>query len=194
MITTFVTFVTTRIVAVFITAIVVVAAVPSLIVLIHGNTITITTGSVASAARHHDEEERARLVIQVRTAGHDVVVLLNAEEASCDSQIAQLVNVSKLSPVQTTAAIEKGKSKFHLAVGQFVRQVEGDEDEFEHLAVISTETQQVFLVRFLQVRVTALGEDDTTGVLITTCQTILIEIRTIVITVIVTPGGGDDDD
>ncbi len=194
MITTIVTFVTTRIVAVFITTVVVVAAVPSLIVLIHGNTITITTGPVASAARQQNDEERARLIVQVRTAGNDVVVLLNSEEASCDSQIAQLVSVSKISPAQTTAAIEKGKGEFHSATAQFAREVEADENEFEHLAVISTETQQVFLVRFLQVRVKALGEDGTTGVLITVCQTILIEIRTIVITVVTTPGGGDGDD
>lgn len=192
MISTVVTFITTRIVAVFITTVVVVAAVPSLILLSHGTTITVTTTGVASAARHHDDEERARLIVQVRTAGHDVVVLLNGEEASCDSQIAELAKVSKISPARTEAAIEMGKSKFHLAASGFVRQVEADEDEFEHLAVISTETQQVFLVRFLQVRIAALGEDNTTGVLITTCQTIIIEIRTIVITVIVT-GSGDDD-
>ncbi len=174
MITTIVTFVTTRIVAVFITTVVVVAAVPSLILIFHGNTITITSGPVASAARHQDDEERARLIVQVKTAGNDVVVLLNSEEASCDSQIAQ--------------------SEFHTAAAPFVREVEADEDEFEHLAVVSTETQQVFLVRFLQVRVKALGEDGATGVLITACQTILIEIRTIVITVVTTPGGGEGDD
>ncbi len=194
MMTTIVTFITTRIVAVFITTIVIVAAVPSLIILIHGNTITISTGPVASSARHNDEEERARLVLQVRTAGHDVVVLLNSEEATCDSQIALLSKVSKLTPAQTAAAIQKGKSKFHLRASQFVREVEADEDEFEHLAVISTETQQVFLARILQIRISALGDDGTTGALITICQTIIIEIRTIVITVVVTDGGDDDDD
>jgi len=194
MITTIVSFVTTRIVAVFVTTVVVVAAVPSLILVIHGNTITITPTSVASAARHQDDEERARLIVQVKTAGDDVVVLLNAEETACDSQIAQLASVSKLSAAQTTAAIEKGKREFHVRVGQFTSQVEADEDEFEHLAVVSTETQQVFLVRFLQVRIQALGDDGTTGVLITSCQTILVEIRTIVITVVTKPGGGEDDD
>src|SRR5579859_7269408 len=128
MIATIVTFVTSRIVAVFITTIVVVAAVPSLIVLVHGNTITITTGPVASAARQQDDEERARLIVEVKTAGNDVVVLLNGDEANCDSQIAQLVSVSKLSPAQTTAAILKGKSEFHTAVAQFVGEVEADED------------------------------------------------------------------
>ncbi|HEV2035291.1 MAG TPA: hypothetical protein VGU71_14020 [Candidatus Dormibacteraeota bacterium] len=194
MITTIVTFITTRIVAVFITTVVVVAAVPSLIILIHGNTITITAGPVASAARLQDQDERARLTIEVKTAGNDVVALLNSEEASCDSQIAQLATVSKLSLVQTEAAIEKGKSEFHSAVSRFDDEVTTDENEFEHGAVISTETEQVFLTRLLQIRIAALGEDGTTGVLITSCQTILIEIRQIVITVITVPGGGEGDD
>jgi len=193
MISTIVTFITTRIVAVFVTTVIVVAAVPSLIILIHGNTITITTGQVASSARHGDDEERARLIVQVRTAGHDVIVLLNAEQARCDSQIAQLVKVSKLSAAQTAAAIQKGKSKFHLRAAQYVREVEADEDEFQRLAVVSTETEQVFLARILQVRITALGEDGTTGAMITICQTIIIEIRTIVITVVINGGGEGDD-
>jgi len=46
----------------------------------------------------------------------------------------------------------------------------------------------------LQIRISALGDDGTTGALITICQTIIIEIRTIVITVVVTHGGDDDDD
>lgn len=195
MISTVVTFLTTRIVAVVITVVVVVAAVPSLIILIHGNTITIAAGQVASSVRHGDDEERARLIIQVKTAGHDVIVLLNAEEARCDSQIAQLAKVSKLTAAQTTAAILKGKSKFHLRATDYVREVDADENEFEHLSVVSTETEQVFLARILQIRITALGGDgSTTGVLITVCQTIIIEIRKIVITVVITQGGGEGDD
>jgi hypothetical protein len=194
MITTIFTFISTRIVAVIITTVVVVAAVPSLIVLIHGNTITITTGPVASAGRHQDDEQRARLIIQVKTAGNDVVTLLNGEEGGCDAQIAQLAKVSKLSAAQTTAAIEKGKNEFHLKVAKFTDEVQGDENEFEHLTVVTTETQQVFLVRLLQIRVTALGDDGSTGVLITSCETILIEIRTIVITVVTAPSGGEGDD
>jgi hypothetical protein len=194
MITTIVTFITTKIVAVVITTVVVVAAVPALIILIHGTTITVTAGPVASSARVHDPDERARLTIEVKTAGNDVVTLLNGEEASCDSQIAQLASVSKLSLVQTNAAIEKGKGEFHSAVARFDDQVASDEDQFGHSTVISTETEQVFLTRLLQIRITALGEDGTTGVLITSCQTILIEIRTIVITVVTVPGGGGEGD
>ena len=52
MITTVLTFLSQKIVAVVITTVVVVAAVPTLIVAINGNTITISTGPVASTSRH----------------------------------------------------------------------------------------------------------------------------------------------
>jgi len=86
-ITSIITFLSTRIVSVVITTVVVVAAVPTLIVAIHGNTITITTGPVASATRTGDDQERARIVVEVKSAGDSVIVKLNNEEASCDSQI-----------------------------------------------------------------------------------------------------------
>ncbi|TME68928.1 MAG: hypothetical protein E6I50_06650 [Chloroflexi bacterium] len=109
MITTVLTFLSQKIVAVVITTVVVVAAVPTLIVAINGNTITISTGPVASTSRHGDDQERARIIVEVKNAGDAVVVKLNHEEASCDSQIAQLSAGSKLSATATAAALQKGK-------------------------------------------------------------------------------------
>ena len=193
MITTIVTFLTEKIVAVIITTVVVVAAVPTLIVAINGNTITITT-AVASASRQHGDDEHARLVLEVKTAGDNVVVKLNNEEASCDSQIAQLAAVSKLSGTATQAAIDKGKGEFHNSELPLLNEVKADEDEFEHLTTVTSETEQTFLVRISTVQVTALGEDGHSGTLVTVCQTILVEIRTIVVTVIQPPSGGEGDD
>jgi cell division protein FtsL len=193
-ITTIVTFLTEKIVAVIITIVVVVAAVPTLIVAIHGNTITITTGPVASASRTRGDDEHARLVLEVKTAGDAVVVKLNNEEASCDSQIAQLAAVSRLSGTATQAAIEKGKGEFHTSELPMLNEVKADEDEFEHLNVVTSETEQTFLVRISTVQVTAFGQDGHSGTLVTVCQTILVEIRTIVITVIQPPSGGEGDD
>ena len=194
MITTIVTFLTEKIVAVIITTVVVVAAVPTLIVALHGNTITITTGPVASASRTHGDDEHARLVLEVKTAGDNVVLKINNEEASCDSQIAQLAAVSKLSGTATQAAIEKGKGEFHKSELPLLNEVKADEDEFEHLTTVTSETEQTFLVRISTVQVTALGEDGHSGTLVTVCQTIIIEIRTIVITVVQPPSGGEGDD
>ena len=194
MITTVITFLSEKIVAVIITTVIVVAAVPTLIVAINGNTITITTGPVVSASRTHGDDEHARLILQVKTEGDAVVIKINNEEASCDSQIAQLAAVSRLSGTATKAALDKGKGEFHNSTLPFVNEIKADEDELEHLNVITTETEQTFLVRISTVQVTALGEDGHSGTLVTVCQTILVEIRTIVITIVQKPGGEGDED
>lgn len=193
MITTIVTFVTEKIVAVVITTVIVVAAVPTLIVAIHGNTITITTATVASSTRSHDDEERARLILQVKTAGDSVIININNSEASCDSQIDQLAGVSTLSATATRVALENGKAKFKTNTAPLLTEIKDDEDEFDHLKVITSETTQTFLVRISTVQVTAFGSDGTSGVLITTCQTILVEIRQVIV-IVVKPGGGEGDD
>jgi hypothetical protein len=186
-ITPVITFLTEKIVAVVITTVVVVAAVPTLIVAINGNTITITT-SVASASRQHDDEERARIIVEVKNAGSAVIVKLNNEETSCDSQIAQLAGQSKLSATATAAALQKGKDGFHKSVKPFENEIQADEDELEHLTVVTTETEQLFLVRINEIQVIALGEDGQVGALITVCQTIIVEIQ-----VIVVHSGSDSD-
>ena len=194
MITTIVTFLTEKIVAVVITTVVVIAAVPTLIVAIHGNTITITAGTVASSSRHHDEDERARLILEVKTAGQNVIVKIDHEEASCASQIDQLASQSRLSASATRAALDKGKGEFHNATLNFRKEIKDNEDELEHLSVITTEVQQTFLVRISTVSVTAFGHDGHSGTLITVCQTILVEIRTTIIVVVHSGGDEDEDD
>src|SRR5258708_38943284 len=171
-----------------------VAVVPALFVDLHRNTIVITSGPAAPASRTHGDDEHARLVLEVKTAGDNVIVKLNNEEASCDSQIAQLAAVSKLSGTATQAAIDKGKGEFHNSELPLLNEVKSDEDEFERLTTVTSETEQTFLVRISTVQVTAFGEDGHSGTLITVCQTIIVEIRTIVITVIQPPSGGEGDD
>ncbi len=187
MITTVITFLSEKIVAVVITTVVVVAAVPTLIVAINGNTITIT-GTVATTTRLHDDEERARIIIEVKNAGTAVVVKLNDEEATCDSQIAQLAGKSKLSGTATAAALQKGKDDFHASVKPFENEIQADEDELEHLTVVTVETEQIFLVRINEVQVIALGENGQVGALITVCNTIIVQIQ-----VVVEHGGSDND-
>lgn len=193
MITPILTFLSTRIVSVIITTVVVVAAVPTLIVAINGNTISITTGTVASSSRHHDDQERTRIVVEVKNAGDAVVVKLNNEEASCDSQIAQLAAQSKLSATATAAALQKGKDEEHAAIVPFENEIKADEDELDHLTVVSVQTEQAFLVRINEVQVIALGENGQVGALVTVCQTILVEIQQVIVVVQPAPSGGDED-
>ncbi len=58
---------------------------------------------------------------------------------------------------------------------------------------MTTQTEQTFLVRINQVEVIAVGEDGTEGAIVTVCQTVIVEIRTIIVTVVVQPGGAGDD-
>jgi hypothetical protein len=195
MITSIVTFLSTRFVTVFVTTIVVVVAVPSLIIAIHGNTVTITSGPVASASRQHDDE-RTQLIVKVKTAGDDVITKVNTEEASCDVQLTALAAKSKLSTADTDAAIAKGKGEVHAATAPYVKEINDDEAEIEKLKVVTTQTEQVFLVRISQVQVIALGENGTQGTIVTVCQTVIVEITQIIVTVTVQPpsGGGEGDD
>jgi hypothetical protein len=194
MITSIVTFLSTRFVTVFVTTIVVVVAVPSLIIAIHGNTVTITSGPVASASRHHDDE-RTQLIVKVNTAGDDVITKVNTEEASCDVQLTALASKSKLSTADTQAAIAKGEGEVHAATAPYVKEIKDDEAEIENLKVVTTQTEQVFLVRISQVQVIALGENGTQGTIVTVCQTVIIEITQIIVTVTVQPpSGGEGDD
>jgi hypothetical protein len=193
LITTIVTFLTEKIVAVVITTVVVIAAVPTLIVAIHGDTITITPGTVASFTRHGDDEERARLVLEINTAGDTLVFQINSEEANCDAQISQLSSLSKLNAATTNAALERGKARIHDATLPYLKQIKTEEDEFAHLSVVSVSTTQTYLVRIANIQVTALGEDGHSGLVITTCQTILVEIRQIIIIVVPTAHDIDDD-
>jgi len=194
MITSIVTFLTTRFVTVFVTTIVVVVAVPSLIIAIHGNTVTITSGPVASSSRHHDDES-TQLIVKVRAAGDDVITKVNTEEAGCDAQLLALAAQSKLSTADTDAAIARGEGEVHAATAPFVKEIKDDEAEIENLKVVTVKTEQVILVRINQVQVIALGENGTPGTIVTVCQTVIVEITQIIVTVTVQPpSGGEGDD
>lgn len=191
MVTAVITFLSEKVVAVVITTVVVVAAVPTFILAINGNTITITPGPVASTTRHGDDGERNRIVVEIKTTGDNVILKLTGQEASCDSQIQLLASQSKLAAGATQAALDRGKSQLHASVEPFIDEIKADEDEIQRLTVFTTATEQAFLVRINTVKVLALGEDGQHGTLVTVCQTILVEIRQVIVVVTVNPGGGD---
>lgn len=179
MIATVITFLTEKVVAVIITTVVVVAAVPTLIVAINGNTISTTPGVIVSITRLNDDD-RTRVIVEVKTAGDAAILKLKNLEVSCDVQIDQLAAKSRQSAPATRVALDRGKGDFHASVLPFIHEIEADEDEISHLSVITVETEQAFLIRINTVLVLALGEDGKNGALITVCQTILVQITKIV--------------
>ncbi len=195
MITSLLTFVSTRLVSVIVTTVVVVVTVPVLVIVaIHGHTVTISTSPVASESRKHDDAEKTRIVIEVKNAGNTVIVKLDNEEASCNSQIAALASQSKLSATATAAALKKGHDDFNTSVAIYVNEIKADENELEHLTVVTTQTEQEFLIRIKEIQVIALGDGSHTATLITVCQTILVEIQQVIVVVQPAPGGAEGDD
>ena len=181
MIATVITFLTEKVVAVIITTVVVVAAVPTLVVAINGNTITTSTGLVVSTTRVTTQDERTRVIVEVKSAGDAAIVKLKNLETGCDTQIEQLAGKSKVSATATRTALDNGKNNFHTSVLPFIHEIEADEDEISHLSVITAETEQAFLVRISTVLVLAFGEDGQNGALVTVCQTIIIQITQIIV-------------
>ena len=195
MITSLLSFVSTRLVSVIVTTVVVVVTVPVLVIVaIHGHTVTISTSPVASESRKHEDAEKTRIVIEVKNAGNTVIVKLDNEEASCNSQIAALASQSKLSATATAAALKKGHDNFNTSVAIYVNEIKADEDELEHLTVVTTQTEQEFLIRIREIQVIALGDGSHTATLITVCQTILVEIQQVIVVVQPAPGGAEGDD
>ena len=125
-----------------------------------------------------------------------MITKLNAEEASCDAQLTALASQSKLSTADTDAAIAKGKGEIHAAAAPFVKEINDDEAEIENAKVVTTKVEQTILVRINEVQVIALGENGTPGTIVTVCQTVIVEITQIIVTVTVqpAPGGGEGDD
>jgi len=175
LITTVITFLTEKVVAVIITTVVVVAAVPTLVLVINGNTVAPNSSVVVSITRLNDDD-RVRVIVEVKTAGDAAILKLKNLESSCDVQIDQLAAKSKVSATATRAALDKGKVNFHASVVPFIHEIEADEDEISHLSVITVETEQAFLIRINTVLLLALGEDGQHGALVTVCQTIIVQI------------------
>ncbi len=191
MITTVLTFLSTRIVYVFVTTIVVIATAPVVIVAIHGNTITIT--SAASSSRHHDDD-RAQIIVKVKDAGDSVIVKLDDAEATCDAQITALASKSRLSGAATAAELKKGKDDLHGAIGPYVKEIQDDEDEIAHRTVVTVAVEQEFLIRIRSIEVAVLGQNGQNATVVTVCEEILVQVTQVIVTVVVQPPSSDESD
>ncbi len=93
--------------------------------------------------------------------------------------------------VQT--AVAQGTAQVHSSVVPFIVAIQKEEDDFAKLAFVTPDIEQVSLNNIHTIQVMALGEDKTVGVVTTTCQTVLIQLR-FIIQVIVIHHHEDDDD
>lgn len=181
MFTLLVTWVSQRIITVTAVSVLTVAAVPTTLVIVsHGDDHSTGVAVVQPA----DDHSKTILISTVKKAGDDAIAKLNATETSCDSQLTQTVNASKVAAkIQPT--LTKAKTVVHSSVAPIVAAIKGDEDRFAHLTYITPQDEENELNELNLIEVIALGNGTSTGTITVTCQTVTITIQeTIQITVI----------
>lgn len=183
MITLITTWVTEKIVAVFTVTLVAMAAVPTTLVLTTEHQVTVTL-------QQQEQQQRIVLIQTVNKAGDDLIVKLQNAEASCSTQITEVVTTSKLNPGRVQSQLARAQTQLHGSVAPFIAAIRQDEDNFARLAVLSSDDEDSELGQIRLIAITALGDGQTTGVVTITCQTVIIEIKVIVVEV--EHGIGDD--
>lgn len=182
MITLITTFVTEKIVAILTVTLVAVAAVPTTLVLTTEQQTTVVLQQQA-------DQQNVVLISAVKKAGDGLIVKLQNTESSCDTQVIQLVANSKIAPGKIQSKLALAKLQLHGSVAPFIAQIQKEQDRFAHLAVITPEDEQDELGQIQLIEITALGGNGTVGVVTVTCQTVVIEIQTVIVVV---ERGGDD--
>ena len=179
MFTLLTTWVSQRIITVTAVSVLTVAAVPTTLVIVsHDDKPTIAVIQPA------DAHSKTILISAVRKAGDDLIARLNASEASCNTQLTQTVNASKV-PAKVQPALASAKSTVHSSVAPIVAAIKRDQDRFAHLTFITPQDEENELAELNLIQVTALGDDKTTGTVTLICQTVTITItQTINITII----------
>lgn len=175
MITLIATWVTEKIVAVFTVSLVVVAAVPTTLILTTEHQVTVTL-------QQQQEQRQLVLVKSVQKAGDDLIVKLQNAEASCNTQVTTLVTTSRVNPGKIQSQLAQAKTQIHGSVAPLIVTIQKDEDNFGKLAVITPEDEENELEHLQQLSIVALGDGKTIiGTVIVTCQIVIVEIQVIVV-------------
>ena len=186
MFTLITTFVTEKIVAILTVTLVAVAAVPTTLVLTTEHQTTVIL-------QQQEDQQQVVLITAVKKAGDDLIVRLQNSENSCNAQVTQLVVTSKINPGKVQSQLAQAKLEIHQSVAPFIAQIQKQEDNFAHLAVISPEDEQAELGQIQLIGFTAIGGNGTVGVVTVTCQTVVVEIQLVIHIVVVEQHSGFDD-
>jgi hypothetical protein len=185
MLTLITTWITARIVTVTTVAVLAVAAVPTTLVLVQHS-------QVESDARH----QQVVLIAAVKRAGDHAIQRLETEEATCTTQINQQVAAAHIAPGKIQSQLAQAKAQLHGSIAPLIAAVQRNEDDVAHLAVVTPEDEQNELSQINLIVLTGLGNGQTTGTVIVTCQTVTVEIHLVIqvtVTQVVNTSEGDDD-
>lgn len=147
---------------------------------------------------HHDSDEsvRLQLIEQVRMEGEATVLLLQGAEQTCDAQITQLAAIKTSKPPTVVAQlIANSKEREHATTLKFVEKIRAEQARAWTIKDLDDDETQTIIERIHLISNTAMGPN---GVILITCQTVILEIHTLIVeVVVVTPkhrGSEDDDD
>ncbi len=153
---------------------------------------TIPTTLILVSNHESDEAIHVQLIQQVRAEGDAVLVQLNSAGQNCDAQIAQLLTVKATQlPAVVLRLIADGKEREHATVLTFVEQVRAEESRVAAIRDLDDDDVQFAVERIHFIGATALGPN---GVVLVTCQTIIIEIRTVIEIVVRVERHHEDND
>lgn len=174
MITLITTWVTEKIVAVFVVSLVAVAAVPTTLVLT-------TEHQVAVTLQQQEHQQRIVLVQTVKKTGDDLIVKLQSAEASCNTQVT---NLASTHGAQLQTQLASAQTQVHGSITPFIAAIRQDQDRFAHLAVVTPEDEEAELAHLQLIQITALGNGQTAGVITITCGSVVVQIQTVIQVVI----------
>ena len=180
MITFLTTWITERIVTVLTITLVTVAAVPTTLLVVTEQQVTTVT----------EEQE----IATVRQAGDKIIVKLQDEEKTCRAQVTQVVTTTGATGAQVTQVVANAGTQIHASIAPFVLAIEKDEDAVTELEVITPDDEDAALNQIQIIETTALGNSQTVGVVITTCQTVVVKVKQIIREIETGESGEGDDD
>ncbi|HET9849518.1 MAG TPA: hypothetical protein VFR68_13295 [Candidatus Dormibacteraeota bacterium] len=179
MFTLLTTWISERIITVTAVGVLTVAAVPTTLVIVSQD-----DHQTIAVIQPADDHSKTILISAVKKSGDDVIAKLNASELSCDSQLTQTVNASKVA-AKVQPALATAKSTVHATVAPVVAAIKSDEDRFAHLKFITPQDEQNELDQLNLIEVIALGNGTSGGTITITCQSVTVTItQTINITII----------
>ena len=181
MFTLLTTWITQRIITVTAVSVLTVAAVPTTLVLVSHDDHKTTTVAVIQPA---DTHAKTVMISAVKKAGDDLIAKLDSAESSCATQMTQTVTTSKVA-AKLQPALASAKTQLHSSVAPVVAAIKSDEDHFAHLSYVSQQDEDNELSDLHLIELLALGNGQTAGTVMVTCQTVTITItQTIQITVV----------
>ncbi|HYM49447.1 MAG TPA: hypothetical protein VET65_02630 [Candidatus Limnocylindrales bacterium] len=195
MLTLITAWISERIITVTTVAVVAVAAVPTTLVIVNHGQTTVTVSQ-------QEHQQQVTLVAAVKKVGDAAITKLTTAEQGCTVQLNQTIANAHLAPGQIQPQLTQAKTQLHGAVAPLIAAIQKHEDDFSHLKTVTKDEEQNEEHEISLIVLTGLGQGHTPGTITVSCQTVTIEIQTVIqvivleqqVKVVQAPAGKGDRD